>query len=303
MRKIAVFYYSQSGQAKEVAKSIFSDKNLNNSNLNIIYKEIKSIQKYPFPWSKDQFFGVFAECRLGTPPSGIEHIDFSDISDAEIVIVVGQPWFLSPSLPLQSFFKDNEVRNFLSKRDVVFISVCRNMWLNTKGRVGEYIRSAGANFVGHIVLQDQSPNLISVITIVRWLINGKKEGTKFLPLAGVSKRDIEQSSRFGKIIFNYLDGDSSNSLQDMLLSEGAIDYKPSIIFLERTGYRIFGLWAKFVVRGGEFGSSERRWREGLFYYYLLFILFCLSPFVQFFYFITLPFRDLKSLKSKDCSLN
>ena len=103
--KIAVFYYTQSGQALNVARSICSKMN----DVSVVYKEIVPLTTYPFPWSKNAFFDAFPETRLGIPPSGIVPMDFSDVEDAGLVLVVGQSWFLSPSLPLQSFFTDDNI--------------------------------------------------------------------------------------------------------------------------------------------------------------------------------------------------
>ena len=91
--KVAVFYYSQSGQALDVAEHICSE-----VTGPVIYKQIIPLQDYPFPWTKEKFFAVFPETRLAMPPSGIRPIDFSDIEDADMVLVVGQSWFLSPSV-------------------------------------------------------------------------------------------------------------------------------------------------------------------------------------------------------------
>ena len=133
--KTVVFYYSQTGQALDAVKSICGASHLNEkaqgTKDDVVYKEIRPLEQYPFPWSRYEFFDTFPETRLGMPPSGIEAIDFSDINDADIVIVAGQSWFLSPSLPLQSFFMDEQVRHYLQGRQIVFVNACRNMWLMT----------------------------------------------------------------------------------------------------------------------------------------------------------------------------
>ena len=147
--KIAVFYYTQSGQALNVARSICSKMN----DVSVVYKEIVPLTTYPFPWSKNAFFDAFPETRLGIPPSGIVPMDFSDVEDAGLVLVVGQSWFLSPSLPLQSFFTDEQVKQYLSGRKVVFVNACRNMWLMTSRKVKAYLSDAHAKMVGQIVLQ------------------------------------------------------------------------------------------------------------------------------------------------------
>lgn len=293
--KAAVFYYSQSGQALKAAESICGS-------MSAVYKEITPQHNYPFPWSRKEFFQVFPETRLGIPPSGIEPLDFSDIADADIVIISGQSWFLSPSLPLQSFFSDEKVKEYLKGRNIVFVNSCRNMWLMTSRKVKEYIKQAGAKLAGHIVLQDRASNLVSAVTIIRWLMKGKKEATRILPAAGVSEEDIRGASRFGSVIENAVGEGKLSGLQAALLEKGAISYKPSVLTIEKTGHRIFGFWAKFIRKKGDFGDRKRQGRLTLFYWYLLFVLFALSPLVQLFFWITYPLRRVKQNREIDCNV-
>ncbi len=295
--KTAVFYYTQSGQALDVAKSLCSG-----MQGDVVFKEIVPQQAFPFPWDKDTFFDVFPETRLGMPPSGIQPMDFSDVEDADLVMVVGQSWFLSPSLPLQSFFIDQQVRDYLKGKDVVFVNACRNMWLMTSRKVKAYLKDAEANLVGQIILQDKAPNLVSVLTIIRWLMYGKKAGTGLLPDAGVSHQDISDASRFGQIIESSWKNKDLSHLQSDLLSAGAILYKSSILFMEKTGHRMFGFWAKFIRRKGEQGDVRRRFRTNFFYYYLLFVLFLISPFALLVYYLTYPLHRVGYHKDIDCNL-
>ena len=286
--KVAVFYYSQSGQALRVAEHIC--KGMKST---VVFREIVPQHPWPFPWSREEFFDIFPETRLGIPPFGNEPTDFSDIEDADMVMVVGQSWFLSPSLPLQSFFTDPQVVAYLSGRPVVFVNACRNMWLMTSRKVKGYLKEAGANMVGQIILQDRRQNLVSALTIVRWLMHGRKEASGLLPDAGISEKDITEASRFGEIIDRSLQQGSLDTLQDQLQAAGAIQYKPSVLFLEKAGHRMFGLWAKFIRRKGGFGDKRRRLRTTIFYYYLLMVLFLVSPWAQLVFWLTYPLHPKK----------
>lgn len=298
--KVAVFYYSQSGQALCVAKSIC--KPLVEYGHQVIYKPICPSEEFPYPWNKNEFFDIFPETRLGLPPFGINAIDLSDIEDAELVIIAGQSWFLSPSIPIQSFFNDGVVRSYLHDRDVVFVNACRNMWLMTARQIKSYTKDIGARLVGHIVLQDHHANLISALTIVRWLMFNRKESKFLLPDAGVSKKDIDSADRFGNVIADAYSNDKVDSLQDELLKKGAIIYKPSVLFLEKAGHRMFGLWARFIRKKGGFRDKRRQTRVNMFFYYLLFVLFVISPFGQLFFFMTYPLQKVNSQYKLDCYL-
>lgn len=283
--KTVLFYYSQSGQALSVAKNICE------SMEDVVFKQIIPEQDYPFPWTKDEFFDIFPETRLGIPPSGIKPLDLSDVKDVNLVIIVGQSWFLSPSLPLQSFLADEHVREYLQGKNVVFVNVCRNMWLMTGRKIKSDINEIGAHLIGHIVLQDKHANLVSALSIVRWLMYGKKNASWLLPDAGVPDADIKGSSRFGEVILNACKKDDFESLQTNLIEAGAIDYKPSVLFLEKAGHRMFGHWARFIRKKGDFRDPHRRFRVNLFFYYLLIVLFLVSPFGQLFFYLTYPFQN------------
>lgn len=298
--KVVVFYFTQSGQALIAAKHICAP--LEDA-CNVIYKRIIPQHEYPFPWTKRAFFDVFPETRLGQPPSGIKPIDFSDIADADLIMIVGQSWFLSPSLPLQSFFTDDAVKTYLQGRDVVFVNVCRNMWITTLYGIRQYIEDAKARFVGHIVLQDTHPNYISAMTIVRWLIGGHKQSTLCLPAAGISDKEMLESSRFGDTILKALQQNATSQLPVRLMAVGAVEYKPSVAFIEKIGHRMFGLWARFIKKKGDMGEPRRRLRLSLFYYYLIFVIFFISPIAQLFFKLTYPFRNIRKAKQVDCSFN
>lgn len=284
--KIAVFYYTQSGQALNIAKSVMTGVlRFAPDAFDIIYKEIKPTHEFPYPWNSREFFDAFPESRLGVPPCDIKPIDFSDVADASLVVVAGQSWFLSPSLPLQAFFLNTATKAYLHGRNVVFINGCRNMWLNTLYKVENYLHDAGASLVGHIVMQDKASNLVSVTTVIRWLFYGKQEKGWLLPRSGVTREDIEKASRYGEIIANNMKTGDYASLQDRLLTAGAIDHKPTVLFLERMGHRIFGLWALFIRHKGSFGDARRRFRCRLFSAYLVAVLYIISPFAQLIYWI------------------
>lgn len=292
--KTVCFYYTQTGQALEVAQRLCQplEGGVEQATDSVVYKAIVPLQHYPYPWSKDEFLNAFPESRLGMPPSGIQPIDFSDVQDADLVIVVGQSWYLSPSLPLQSFFTDDDVRRYLRQREVVFVNSCRNMWQMTLLKVKAYLQECDSRLVGHIVLQDETSNLVSVLTIIRWLMYGKKEASGLLPRAGVSLADVARADRFGTTIARWFSDGKKDNLQDALLTQGAVHYKPTVMFVERAGHRLFGFWAPFIRKKGEFGDPRRRTRQNLFFAYLLTALFLVSPFGILFFYLTYPLHHV-----------
>ena len=297
---VAVFYYTQTGQALAIARSLCAP--LEAAGCRVVTREIRPVTAYPYPWSSEAFFQVFPESRLGIA-CAIEPVDLSGaVAEADLVLVVGQSWYLSLSTPLHAFFQSPEVRAYLHGRPVVFVNGCRNMWVMTQSETRRYLREIGARYVGFIELHDKAPNLVSVLTIIRWLFYGRKEATRLLPAAGVSQRDVADADRFGLVILRTLYDGQWEQLQERLMREGAVTFIPHLYFIERNGYRMWGRWAHFVRRRGGAGDPRRQGRLRLFKAYLFFVLYAVSPFGLLFYWLTYPLRraTLKRAQREVC---
>ena len=297
---VAVFYYTQTGQALAIARSLCAP--LEAAGCRVVTREIRPVTAYPYPWSSEAFFQVFPESRLGIA-CAIEPVDLSGaVAEADLVIVAGQSWYLSLSTPLHAFFQSPEVRAYLHGRPVVFVNGCRNMWVMTQSETRRYLREIGARYVGFIELHDKAPNLVSVLTIIRWLFYGRKEATRLLPAAGVSQRDVADADRFGLILLRTLYDGQWEQLQERLMREGAVTFIPHLYFIERNGYRMWGRWAHFVRRRGDAGDPRRQGRLRLFKAYLFFVLYAVSPFGLLFYWLTYPLRraTLKKARREVC---
>ena len=285
---VAVFYYTQTGQALAIARSLCAP--LEAAGCRVVTREIRPVTAYPYPWSSEAFFQVFPESRLGIA-CAIDPVDLSGaVAEADLVIVTGQSWYLSLSTPLHAFFQSPEVRAYLHGRPVVFVNGCRNMWVMTQSETRRYLREIGARYVGFIELHDRAPNLVSVLTIIRWLFYGRKEATRLLPAAGVSQRDVADADRFGLILLRTLYDGQWEQLQERLMREGAVTFIPHLYFIERNGYRMWGRWAHFVRHRGGAGDPRRQGRLRLFKAYLFFVLYAVSPFGLLFYWLTYPLR-------------
>jgi hypothetical protein len=296
MAKIVAFYYSQTGQGLDILQSV--SRPLINAGNEVIFKEIVPETPFPFPWTAESFFQAFPESRQGVG-CPIQPIDLSDVQNVALVIVVYPTWFLSPSIPTHGFFQDPAIREFMNGKQVLTIDGCRNMWVTSHTKVQSYIVQSGGKLVGHIVLQDRNFNLVSVVTIIRWLFGGKKEKSGIFPAAGVSPEDVKQASVFGSIIAKVIASCSGfQTLQENLMANGAIRYKPHIVFIEKTGYRMFGLFSKWVMKKGAYNAPQRRFRLKVFRYYLFTVLYLVSPIGLLFFFLALPFRHKAIRKDK-----
>jgi hypothetical protein len=287
MAKVAVFYYTQTGQTLQVAQSVCSP--LAAAGHTVVYKEIVPERPLPYPCSGKAFFQAFPESRAAIP-CGIHPIDLSDVLDADLVVIAYQVWFLSPSLPFHAFFQNAAVQQYLKGKTIITVSGCRNMWVMAQTKVQAYIREAGGKLAGNIVLQDRHHNLVSVITVVRWLLYGKKEKSGLWPAAGISPADLAHAAVFGEIIAAVWRAGNWAQLQEQLVAAGAICYKPAIVFMEKAGHRIFGIWSKFILRQGKHSASRRAFYLKIFKYYLFLVLYLIAPIGLLFFYLTWPFH-------------
>jgi hypothetical protein len=293
--KIALFYYTQTGQALAIADRLCEP--FTQAGCEVVRKEIAPEEPYPFPWSAMDFFQIFPESRLGVACK-LKPIDLSDVEDADLVVIAGQSWYLSWSVPLHAFFQSEEIRDYLRGRKLVVTMGCRNMWVMTQRRTREYIREAGGHYVGFISLQDKAPNLVSVITIIRWLFYNKRKATRLLPAAGVAPEEIRRADVFGRIIYGALERNDFSGLQADLVKEKAVTFLPTVYFIEKNGYHLWGQWARFVMKKGPYKDPKRIPRLRIFCVYLFFVLYAVSPFGMLFFFLTYPFRRASLQKAR-----
>lgn len=281
-RKILVVYYTQSGQLKKIIDNVLSP--LNEKEFSITYERIQPVDDYPFPWG-DKFFNCFPE-SVKLIPCGLKPFGFDKKESYDLVILACQSWYLSPSIPFNSFLQSEEASHLLKGKNIITIHGVRNMWVSSQEIVKKKIKEIGGNLVGNIVLGDRNDNYVAGFTIIRWLVSGKKEPYGIFPAAGVSEKDISESKKFGEIIKNALEIGNYENLQKDLIKKGAVKVKYNLMMIEKNARRIFNKFASFILKKGGPSNPDRSFRIKLFKWYLLFVFFIVSPFASVF-FITL----------------
>ena len=297
MKHILVIHYSQSGQLTEIVNNIVTP--LNSDDIQIDYHNIEMDKPYPFPWTKKEFFGVFPETflqiteKVNTLPQHILNKKY------DLIILGYQIWYLTPSLPVNSFLSTPEAKTLFSKTPVITVIGCRNMWIMAQEKMKKKLKELGGNLIGNIVLADRHINHISVITITKWMFSGEKK--RFLgifPKPGVSQKDIDESVKFGPIISKHLKENNLHQLQDALLQEDAVKIKPFLITTDKRANLIFSKWANLIQSKGAKNSSKRELWEKLFNYYLLFAIWIIAPIVFILFLLTYVFSIHKIKKDK-----
>jgi hypothetical protein len=273
MKKILVIYYSQTGQLKEIADSVF--RHLGN-NVLVDYYRIKPINDFPFPWSSDEFFDTMPESVKGIPME-LFLDDFHPDEKYDLVVLAYQVWYLSPSIPFYSFLQSKKAAEFLNGKKVITLLGVRNMWVFAQEKIRQTLKEYNAELVGNIVLVDKTNNLLSVATIIKWLMYGNKGPYRFLPEAGVSKQDIKEASKFSSSIEEALLSDNFSRLQPELLKKNAVPISYHVMKIEKNALRIFYKFASAILKKGDAGDKKRIFRVRVFKYYLLLAIYLLFP--------------------------
>ncbi len=288
-KKVLVVYYSQTGQLREIVDSIMSPLKAS-SEIALTVEEIRPKTPFPYPWTSDEFFQAMPESVRGIACE-LQPLSLNGQEHFDLIIIAWQPWYLSPSIPIHAFFQHETAKKLLAGKPVITIIGSRNMWIMAHERIREYLKPMQAKLVGNIVLYDKAPNLLSVVSIIRWLFTGKKERyLKIIPPAGISDEDIRNSSKFGDIILDSIQRNDMEHIRPSLVKAGAVDVLPSLVMIEKRGKIFFRLWAAFILKKGGYGDPARITRVRLFKYYLLTVLYIVSPFASLLYYIIKPFR-------------
>ena len=184
-------------------------------------------------------------------------------------------------------------------KPVITVIGARNMWVMAQQDVKKMILENDGFLTGNIALHDRHNNLLSVITIIYWMMTGKKDRYLGLfPKPGISDIDISDAIRFAPVISEAVLVNQFDKLQNKLLALNAVDLSLNVVSTEEKGKRIFGIWSKFILKKGGTGSANRVRRLIMFKWYLLFVIFVVSPIVTIFFYLTWPLFFLKIRKKK-----
>lgn len=270
-KKVLILYYSQTGQLTEIVNSFIAP--FTEADVSVEVVRAKPKNDFPFPWTSEKFFDAMPETVLATP-SPMEKIELKE-TKYDLVVFAYQPWYLSLSIPANSILATDEVKKILKHTPVVTLIGARNMWLSSQEKLKKILREAGANLVGNIALVDRNQNSISAITILHWMMNGKKDSyLGIFPKPGVSDEDISKTKVFGKTVLEFLQKGNFDGLQEQLVNQNAVEIKPDYMIIEKLAPRLFLLWANFIIKK----KNRKAWLV-VYKYYLLFALFIIAPIV------------------------
>jgi flavodoxin len=273
MKRILVIYYTQSGQGRRIVDGVLQPLT-KKDNYKIDYFKITPEKDFPFPWNTKEFYDCMPECVAGdTIP--VKAFDISD--DYDLVILSYPIWFLSLAIPFWSMLQDEKLKTFLNGKKVITILGVRNMWVNAHKRLYKYFDENNVNHVGNLVFADPNLNLVSVITVIRFLNSGVKKTSKYLPPYGISDSRINEMKVFGELIDSSFNSNDWSNFQSEVIDNKGVDLEFSLKTTELAAGRIFKVWSSFIKKKGSAGNPKRQPRLKIYQFYLLFLIFFISP--------------------------
>lgn len=295
MKNVLVIHYSQSGQLTEILDNItlpFSS----NDEINVTHYKIEMEKEFPFPWDKNAFFDAFPESFLQIP-AAIKSPSNTILEKKYDLIILGyQVWYLSPSIPINSFLKSDYATQIFKDTPVITVVGARNMWVKAHEKVKLLLSNLQANLVGNIALVDRNINHISVVTIVHWMFTGKK--TKYLgifPKPGVSEEEIKSATKFGKAIQPALISNDFSQLQDELLKLDAVEIRSFLVEMDKKANKMFKIWSNFIYNR----KKTRKFWLKFFNIYLWVAIWLISPIVFILHLLKYPFIASKLANEKN----
>ena len=154
------------------------------------------------------------------------------------------------------------------------------MWLGAQEKMKKQLLQLKANLVGNITFVDRSANLVSLVTVFAFVLNGTKENFMgIFPKYGVTEKDLAHAPVLGKIILNNFESNQLQNIQLELNQQGALDVRGNLLLMEGRGKALFPLYANYISKKGTQGSEQRKTRVRIFGIVLPTAILILSPFI------------------------
>lgn len=275
-KKVLVVYFTQSGQMEEIIDHFTAPLYaVTGMDVEIEKVRIHPQHPFPFPWKTTALFFDAMPHSVDGVPEPLEPFHFKH-SNYDLIIIGCQPWFLSPNIPINTLLLHPQFKAVANNTPVITISGCRNMWINAQEKVKKRLKETGANLVGNIALVDKHDNYTSLVTILYWMLTGKRDRKwGIFPKPGVAEKDIVNSVIFGETVKRYLVNNTAwAGLQDELVAQKAVDIKYYLMFIERKAGKIFKIWSAIIAKK----KNKAPWLVA-FKYYILVALFFAAPII------------------------
>ena len=273
MKKVLVLYYSQAGQLKRVVDSFISK--LPDDEIQVDIKAIEPLVEYPFPWPFYQFFDEFPESVL---MDGCEIKELEDLEDEYDLIILGYTvWYMAPSIPITAFMQSKQAKKLFKDTPVITLIACRDMWVLAQEKMKKLLQDVDAKLIDNVALTDQGKGALSLVTLPRYLLTGKKNAFAFFPPAGILESDIKNASRFGARLNEALKLDKEKTGEALLKNLGAVSIDGKLIATEKIANRSFQVWTRLIKLSGKKYSSGRKITITIYVTFLILLILTVVP--------------------------
>ncbi len=249
-RRAVVYLYTQTGQLREVAEALTAP--LETQGWDVRWVGVHPREAFPFPWPVRRFFGVFAQAVDPAAQVELRRLAEDPIPDPdELVILAYQVWYLAPSLPVRSLLKTHP--EIVCGRRVLSLIACRNMWYSAAVEMSGLLQSAGARSVDVVAATDTRRSATTLVTTLRWLLTGQREGGRWLGRAGVTDDELSRVAEVGRSI-----------AQSQPHPENATDIVPALALADLLAGRVFRRWGAAVRSARNHGTAAYAASVGIF---------------------------------------
>lgn len=268
MKRILVLEYSQSGDVSKAVAAFTAP--FTGPDVQLHRERIQPEVPFPYPWrSVYRLFSVFPECFV-PPPEGILPLTFQPQDRFDLVILSYQVWHLTPSIPIQAFFR-SAYAQVLRDTPVITLCVSRNMWHSASETMKQLLRDVPAIHLDGVVLTHQGPPFSTFVSVPRALLYGKRDRLwGIFPPAELSPRQLERMTRLGGVVAARLN-DIQPPYRPLLAGQGAVEVKWRYIIPEAGGWYLYRAAARVVTRVGRRSPLLRRLSISLFVF-LMFVV-------------------------------
>jgi menaquinone-dependent protoporphyrinogen IX oxidase len=273
MKRVLVLYYSQTGQLQRIVDQFVSK--LPDDEIQIDMRPIQPTRKYPFPWPFYEFFDEFPEA---VQMDGCEIEELKDVDkDYDLIILGYTVWYMAPSIPVTAFMQSQQAKKIFKGKPVITLIACRDMWVIAQEKMKKMLIDLDARLIDNVALTDQGKGALSLVTLPRFLLTGKKNAFWFFPPAGILDSDIEAASRFGARLNEALKKDLEKEFRPLLSNLGAVNIDGKLIATEKIADRSFQVWTRLIKLSGKKYSLGRKVTISIYVAFLLTLIFTVVP--------------------------
>ena len=204
-----MIYYSFSGQTGVLMNRLAAG--LKDQGIEVFFEKLKPVKHLRFPVGsvfRTYVMMLYTFFRKRVP---IQKLSARCSREYDLIILAGPTWSYNPSGPMLSFL-DRDGCDVLGGRDVLPLISCRGYWkMHWHGLRKKLVR-CGANIINIIAFSHPNPEPWRTIGVFLKIAGKNPERGAFLGRYyrrfGHSGEQMEEATRFGRLIGDALQGDT-----------------------------------------------------------------------------------------------